>query len=228
MHKKYFLIPVLTLTAIGLLTISGNQSAALERKGNVAKGQGLYLAYCWVCHGPNGQGDGPYALSTADTPQDLTDSGYFSNLTDADIYSVISKGGAASRKSPHMKPMGFRLNSNDIWDLVAFIRFLGGKSQNGIPELAGASEKELYGLYCASCHGSKGRGDGPLIHYMPKPATSLGYKDSMDKKTDEELYRAIAMPSKKLPQSYMPYWNKILSKKQIKGLITYIRNDLAK
>lgn len=228
MHKKYFFISALTLTVIGLITVSGSQSAALDRKSGVAKGQGLYLAYCWVCHGPNGRGDGPYASTVADTPQNLTDSAYFSSLTDADIYSVISKGGAASKKSPHMKPMGFRLNSDDIWDLVAFIRFLNGKSQNGIPELAGVSAKELYGLYCTSCHGKKGRGDGPLIHYMPKPTKSIGFKDLMDKKTDEELFRAIAMPGKEPPQSYMPSWNKILSKKQINDLIAYIRNDLAK
>jgi len=36
------------------------------------QGPNLYKAYCAVCHGPNGKGDGPMAKSLKTAPSDLT------------------------------------------------------------------------------------------------------------------------------------------------------------
>ena len=36
------------------------------------QGPNLYKAYCAVCHGPNGKGDGPMAMSLKTAPSDLT------------------------------------------------------------------------------------------------------------------------------------------------------------
>jgi mono/diheme cytochrome c family protein len=44
-----------------------------------------------------------------------------------------------------------------------------------LPAQQGATEDGavLYRTYCASCHGTAGRGDGPLAEYLRVPATDL-------------------------------------------------------
>src|SRR5262245_61935826 len=45
-----------------------------------------------------------------------------------------------------------------------------GTEPASVPERALASGQELYGTYCAACHGEKGGGDGPAARYLyPKP-----------------------------------------------------------
>ena len=46
------------------------------------------------------------------------------SLTDAQLYTVISKGGASVGKSPLMAPWGGVVNDQGIRDLIAFIRKL--------------------------------------------------------------------------------------------------------
>ena len=89
---------------MGVSLLIGYQPDAVSAEGDPSNGQRLFLSYCFICHGANGEGDGPYAPRLRDHPKDLTDSDYFSEMTDQDIFSVISKGGPASRKSAHMRP----------------------------------------------------------------------------------------------------------------------------
>jgi len=216
---------------MGVSLLIGYQPDAVSAEGDPSNGQRLFLSYCFICHGANGEGDGPYAPRLRDHPKDLTDSDYFSEMTDQDIFSVISKGGPASRKSAHMRPWGFRLPRGDIDDLVAYIRFLGSKSESGFQQIKGLSSAKIYSLYCVSCHGLSGKGDGALVKYMPSSAANLTDKEVIAAKTDSQLYRIIAngKTNDLYPnQSYMPSWEKVLTKKQIQGLINYIRDELAR
>jgi cbb3-type cytochrome c oxidase subunit III len=216
---------------MGVSLLIGYQPDAVSAEGDPSNGQRLFLSYCFICHGANGEGDGPYAPRLRDHPKDLTDSDYFSEMTDQDIFSVISKGGPASRKSAHMRPWGFRLPRGDIDDLVAYIRFLGSKSESGFQQIKGLSSAKIYSLYCVSCHGPSGKGDGALVKYMPSSAANLTDKEVIAAKTDSQLYRIIAngKTNDLYPnQSYMPSWEKVLTKKQIQGLINYIRDELAR
>ena len=216
---------------IGVSLLIGYRPGVAGAKGNPSNGQKLFLSYCFICHGANGEGNGPYAPKLQDHPRDLSDSDYFSEMTDHDIFSVISKGGPASRKSAHMRAWGFRLPRGDIDDLVAYIRFLGNKSESGFQEIKGLSSAKIYSLYCVSCHGPSGKGDGTLVQYMPAPAANLADKEVIAAKTNRQLYRIIAKgkTSDIHPnQSFMPSWEKALTKEQIQGLIDYIRDDLAR
>lgn len=221
---------VAVLMVIALARMTG--AAGLPVKGDASRGYKVYLAYCFVCHGANGKGDGPYSKKLRHaTPKDLADKAHFSKLSDQDIFNVISKGGAAYEKSIHMKPQGFRLTTKNIADLVAYIRFLGGEGTMERSEIAGLSNKELFNFYCASCHGTMGKGDGLLSKYFPIPPANLSKTDLIAKKTDAELYGSIAhgKSSSLTPeQSFMPAWEKTLSRDQINGLVVYIRNSLAK
>ncbi len=231
MKQRAFAYSFVAVLAVIILLLSTKESASIEPKGDFSKGLGTYLSYCWVCHGSNGNGNGPYSLSTKENPRDLTDQAYFSKKSDEDIYNIISKGGSAYNKSLHMKPMGFKLEVSDMWNLVAYIRFLSGGKIVGDFEIAHASAAEIYRKYCASCHGPEGRGDGVLVRYMPSPATTLGDRKIVSVKTDSQLYYSISGPKSidlRVSDNYMPYWKDILSKEQINDLVQYIRNELAK
>ncbi|VAX24549.1 hypothetical protein MNBD_NITROSPINAE04-438 [hydrothermal vent metagenome] len=203
----------------------------LPVKGDASQGYKTYLAYCFICHGSNGEGNGPYATKLETAPKDLTDTGYFSSKTDYEIFEVISKGGMAFNKSFHMKPQGFRLATENIADLVAFIRFLNGRGTMTKSDIAAFTGKELFRFYCSSCHGAKGKGDGPLSRYLPLVPVSLSKKEVISKLTNEDLYKIIAngaTTNVASAQNFMPSWGATLTRAQISGLIAYIRGSLAK
>ena len=97
-----------------------------DLRGDAAEGEALYALYCVTCHGSEGKGDGPAGLSLDPRPADHSDPEYMGTLSDADLYTVISKGGPAVGKSPLMAPWGGVINDAGIRDLVAYVRSLSG------------------------------------------------------------------------------------------------------
>ena len=95
-------------------------------RGDAAAGAQMYGTYCASCHGPEGKGDGPIAQTLKPPPANHTDHAYMGSLSDAQLYKVISLGGAAMGKSPMMAPWGGVVNDEGIRDLIAYIRKLSG------------------------------------------------------------------------------------------------------
>jgi len=95
-------------------------------RGDARKGGDLYALYCVTCHGKGGKGDGVAAASLDPKPADHSDASYMGRLSDADIYSVIKKGGAAVGKSPLMAPWGGVLPDQQLRDVLAYVRQLSG------------------------------------------------------------------------------------------------------
>ena len=57
---------------------------------------------CAMCHGKTGKGDGPNGMTLSPKPQDLTTKDWQKSVSDAQVRSVILKGGGAVGKSPLM------------------------------------------------------------------------------------------------------------------------------
>ncbi len=57
-------------------------------------------------------------------PQNLTKKGYIDVLPDEYLVTVITKGGKGVNKSEYMPSFETTLSSNDINDVIAFIRSL--------------------------------------------------------------------------------------------------------
>jgi mono/diheme cytochrome c family protein len=95
-------------------------------RGNVGNGRELYAVYCTTCHGPSGKGDGPAAVALQPPPANHTNAAYMGTLSDAHVYTVISKGAAAVGKSPLMVPWGPVLSDPQIRDVLAYVRQLSG------------------------------------------------------------------------------------------------------
>jgi mono/diheme cytochrome c family protein len=106
-----------------VLTASINAAAA---EGNVDRGARIFAANCARCHGRSGKGDGPdlVKLQSAVSPDDWTDKESNQELTDSFIVAMITKGGKANGKSRIMPAFGNKLNTQQVQDLLAFIRSL--------------------------------------------------------------------------------------------------------
>ena len=92
--------------------------------GEVAAGRALYQQYCSMCHGPQGKGNGPAAAAMNPKPRDHTDGPYMNALSDAHLTKVIREGGAAVQLSPLMPAWKETLSSQQMADIIAYLRTL--------------------------------------------------------------------------------------------------------
>lgn len=92
--------------------------------GDVTAGRALYQQYCSMCHGPQGQGNGPAAATMNPKPRNHTDGRYMNTLSDAHLTTVISEGGAAVQRSPLMPSWKGTLSPQQIADVVTYLRTL--------------------------------------------------------------------------------------------------------
>src|SRR5713101_4186693 len=93
-------------------------------EGNVDRGAQVFAANCARCHGRGGKGDGPdlVKLQSAVSPDDWTDKESNQELTESFIVAMITKGGKANGKSRIMPAFADKLNTQQVQDLLAFIR----------------------------------------------------------------------------------------------------------
>jgi mono/diheme cytochrome c family protein len=99
---------------------------AAAAEGDAASGARIFAANCARCHGQSAKGDGPdlAKLQSAVSPDDWTDKESNRELTDSFIVAMITKGGKANGKSRIMPAFGDKLNTQQVQDLLAFIRSL--------------------------------------------------------------------------------------------------------
>ena len=90
---------------------------------SIAAGQALYVKNCQFCHGPKGLGDGPLAPKDSH-PANLTDAKWDRGSTDGEIFKVIMEGAGPDFK---MKGAKGRLQDNDAWNIVNYVRSLAAK-----------------------------------------------------------------------------------------------------
>lgn len=81
-----------------------------------------------------------------------------------------------------------------------------------------------YQLYCINCHGREGKGDGMLAETLGVPPRNHTDGSIMGERTDAFIFKTIAKggAANGFSES-MPPHDTILSKKEIDGLVKYIR-----
>ena len=82
-------------------------------------GAGIYRQNCAVCHGTNGLGNGPNALSMAKKPANFSRP-YFKSYSDKTWYYRVAEGVPGTRM-PRWK---LKLEPEQMWYLVAFLKTL--------------------------------------------------------------------------------------------------------
>lgn len=99
-------------------------AAANKETGDpVAAGKEIFMQICTPCHGQEGKGDGPAAVTFDPKPRNLTDASYMAGLTERYMFELISRGGVAVGKSPLM-PAQAGLAPKDIDHVIAYVKSL--------------------------------------------------------------------------------------------------------
>lgn len=87
-----------------------------------------------------------------------------------------------------------------------------------------AEGKKLYESYCSTCHGDKGKGNGPAAQSLPAKPADHTNGAVMNSLSDQFLLDIIAKGGSAVKKSsFMPSWGSALNEKQIKDIIAHIR-----
>jgi mono/diheme cytochrome c family protein len=105
-----------TLSALAWLMISVTNSAVA---GDAQRGEPMYQRYCTGCHGVDGRGGGKNFMPHVGA---LTRKGYTDLLEDSYLQSIVAEGGEAFGKSAYMPSFKTTLSSQDIADVIAYVR----------------------------------------------------------------------------------------------------------
>lgn len=85
---------------------------------SVQRGKILYSIYCALCHGENGQADGPLSQYYEERPiRNLTSSSIVAQF-DGQIFQTITEGYS------RMPPQGEALSPRERWDVINYLRTL--------------------------------------------------------------------------------------------------------
>lgn len=91
-------------------------------EASIEAGHEVFLANCTSCHGQTGEGDGPAAASLNPPPANLTEP-HVAVHTDGDLHWWITNG-----IKPSMPPFGEALTEEEIWNVINYVRSLGGSA----------------------------------------------------------------------------------------------------
>ena len=102
------------------------EPAKSDTAPDLKKANELFVSRCVTCHGPEGKGNGPGALTLNPKPRNYHDKEWQARVTDEDIKKTILYGGAAVGKSPIM-PASPDLDSKPqlLDGLVSIVRGFG-------------------------------------------------------------------------------------------------------
>lgn len=216
---------LLTFTVVGAPHAVANplDSQLVAKPPAAYEGRRLYVSYCQLCHGTNGNGDGPLAKAMKISPSDLKTT--VRSRSDTILTKIITgEGGQTitgrdrhnllSEAMPEWKDV---FTESQVKALIAYLRFLGRSKHElmGDPELG----MQLYQKYCQVCHGVEGDGEGIMTNLMgitPMDHTNPNETNSL---TNKEIANSILNGKSR----FMPAWRGILSQNDVEALVSYIR-----
>jgi DMSO reductase family type II enzyme heme b subunit len=159
---------------LSLLLLTAPLARAAE---DAERGKAVYATRCAMCHGEEGEGDGPGAKRLVPPPRDFSEGQYKFKTTgfddavpnDADLVRMIRDGMPGTA----MPGWADVLSEQDIADVTAYIKIFAGLEEEkpsdqidyGTPvetspeSVAKGKKLFLAGERCSECHGNDGKGD---------------------------------------------------------------------
>jgi mono/diheme cytochrome c family protein len=98
------------------------KSPVASSAASIEAGSQLYQKYCRFCHGNTGKGDGKMAPKGMEPPN-LTDTTWLHGSSEGEIFWIIQNGAPPKYQ---MKGLKAKISETDTWNLVNFVRSLGG------------------------------------------------------------------------------------------------------
>jgi mono/diheme cytochrome c family protein len=172
----------LTLALLGWLAAIPSRAAAQAPQVLIESlaGKDSYGMYCAPCHGVTGRGDGPVAAALQALPADLTtltqrNDGSFPRNRVRDFVSGTARPLAAhgTTEMPVWGPMFGTFESSArvrerIENLLTYVESIQ------VPSTGSNDEgSRLFRAHCAVCHGTAGRGNGPVADQMRRMPPDL-------------------------------------------------------
>lgn len=199
-------------------------------------GADLFGVYCANCHGKQGRGDGPRAAALQPPPRDFT-AGLFkfrstpsgSLPTRNDLFRTLSGGLRGTAMMPFAD-----LAEIERWALVEQVLVLADAQQGDVaaaltlPSAAGRAEEgeALYArLECASCHGERGRGDGPSAAALedwrgrPLPPPDFATRPFKRGQSADDVYLTLATG---LDGTAMPAYGEAATPTELRDLAAWV------
>lgn len=184
MKRRHLFLSVAAATfAIAVLRAGGAQMHAQQTPPiliDSLAGRDSFGLYCAPCHGSGGRGDGPVAPALRTRPVDLTSlaRGSGEAFPRDRVRSFVEGSGRSlaahgTTEMPVWGPM-FRAFESDarvrerITNLVSYIESIQAPST-----APGDTGSQLFRTYCATCHGTTGRGNGPLAQQLRRTPPDL-------------------------------------------------------
>ena len=88
-----------------------------------------------------------------------------------------------------------------------------------------AAGKALYGLYCTSCHGADGEGDGPAGAALDPKPSDFTQAEFWAERDADRLKKAIEGGGAAVEKSAtMPAWGSVLSEEQVGDVIAHLES----
>lgn len=225
-------IKLALFTALLALPLASHPVAA--KPGNAENGEKIYVKRCLMCHGEEGEGDGPGADRLNPPPRDFTLGQYKIKSTafdddvpnDSDIYRMISDGMPGTA----MPGWSDVLKEQEMWDLVEYLKAFAeiedpaSKQVSYGTQIATSPEsiakgKTLFhdGDLCSECHGVDGKGDAikklkgdnserTWPRNLTKPETFRGSN------TPKDIFARVTVG---IPGTQMPSFDNPKSKKRL-------------
>lgn len=214
---------------------------SLQLAAKVEHGERLFLAYCAMCHGDGGNGDGEVAGRLAKEGikvARLNDAERVSKLSREQIIEIIHKGGGHTQRSNFMPSWANTLTPDIESDLADFVQALPQRNPAipsattgeflAAPPGVPADGRVLFVHHCSACHGEFGKGDGPFAAQI-KDKQKVEVRNLTDSsyvgtRTDEQLFATVTLGGGHFKKSVMmPAWTQTLSPEQIKSIVAYVR-----
>ena len=111
----------LLVSGVVVVILAAASISFAQLKGDAGAGKIVYERSCATCHGKEGKGDGPGAMSLKPRPTNLTDPAVTAK-SDKEIFDIMTKGKSGTPMIAFEKS----LSEEQRWNVLVYIRSLAG------------------------------------------------------------------------------------------------------